>query len=129
MPVRGSRRQAYRLFQRVYCLAQVAIEQQSLAGIDPNIRGVGGKLDSSLHRSDRFGVASQSNQRVSLAAPRGSIARLFFDRALGILEKIYGPDHPTVASHFEIVAAIYEGRGRYDEGDHNEIAALIAQLP
>ena len=44
-------------------------------------------------------------------------ASLMAQRALGIIEKVVGPDHPTVASQLEVVATMYEGRGRYDEGD------------
>jgi CHAT domain-containing protein/tetratricopeptide (TPR) repeat protein len=62
--------------------------------------------------------------RLYQVSERYDDANLLGDRALGILEKIYGPDHPTVASHFEIVAAIYEGRGRYDEGDAMRKRAL-----
>ena len=39
------------------------------------------------------------------------------ERALAVLEKLFGPDHPNVARQLEVVAGMYEGRRRYDEGD------------
>jgi CHAT domain-containing protein len=39
------------------------------------------------------------------------------ERALAVLEKLLGPDHPSVARQLEVVAGMYEGRNRYDEGD------------
>jgi len=39
------------------------------------------------------------------------------ERALAVLEKLFGPDHPSVARQLEVVAGMYEGRRRYDDGD------------
>jgi tetratricopeptide (TPR) repeat protein len=44
-------------------------------------------------------------------------ASSFAERALVVVEKVLGPDHPTVADQLEIVATMHEGNSRYDEGD------------
>jgi hypothetical protein len=36
---------------------------------------------------------------------------------LAILEKVLGPDHPSIAGQLEVVATTYENRGRYAEAE------------
>ena len=53
-------------------------------------------------------------------------ATLLAERALAISEKLLGPDHPSVASQLEAVAAMYEIRGRYAEAEplHKRAVAI-----
>src|SRR5262245_53930056 len=62
--------------------------------------------------------------RLYQLSDRYDYANLLGERALGILEKMYGPDHPTVGDYLEINAGTYESRGRYDEGEAMRKRAL-----
>ena len=39
------------------------------------------------------------------------------ERALVVVEKVLGPDHPLSRTSSRSWSAMHEGRGRYDEGD------------
>jgi len=55
--------------------------------------------------------------RLYQQSKRDQDATIPAERALDISEKVLGPDHPTIAGRLEVVATLYEGRGRYPEGD------------
>jgi tetratricopeptide (TPR) repeat protein len=44
-------------------------------------------------------------------------AEQLFKRALAILEKAHGPNHPDVAKVMDMLARFYENRGRYADAE------------
>lgn len=81
----------------------------------------------SLMQLMRLYVLTERNEQ---ASPLG-------ERALAMLEKALGPDHPNIAGQLEVVATTYENRGRYAEAEvlrkraianveHNEGNASLA---
>ncbi|CAN0557886.1 unnamed protein product, partial [Ectocarpus sp. 12 AP-2014] len=44
-------------------------------------------------------------------------AEPLYERSLAIDEKVYGPDHPEVATDLNNYAALYEVQGKYAEAE------------
>jgi tetratricopeptide (TPR) repeat protein len=55
--------------------------------------------------------------RLYMLSDRDEQASPLGERTLAILEKVLGPDHPSIAGQLEVVATTYENRGRYAEAE------------
>lgn len=64
----------------------------------------------SLLQLMRLYMLPDRDEQASQASPLG-------ERTLAILEKVLGPDHPSIAGQLEVVATTYEKRGRDAEAE------------
>src|ERR1700674_2601472 len=87
-------------------------------------RTAAARYEAALREAESFGasdlrLATTLNSLADVYRTQGRVAEVepLYRRALGIREKVLGPDHPDAATALNGLAELYETEGRYAEAE------------